>query len=60
MAKWIVKVNHSKNGLAIHLPKKMIDLRRWNDVRYVLLNDSQKDYIIIRRFVDEKSLKDRS
>jgi len=60
MAKWIVKVGHHKNGLGLHFPKKLIDLKRWNDVGYVLLDDSHKDYIIIRRFVDEKSLKHRS
>jgi len=57
MQKYVRSVNQDAGGFRVSLPRKLVMLKRWGDVKHVLVEDSGKDYVIIRRFIDEKALK---
>jgi len=57
MEKFIRSVSKDLGGFRISIPRKLVLLKRWGDVRHVLVEDGASDTIIIRRFVDGKSLK---
>ena len=40
----------------INIPRRIIQLRRWGDVQYVLVDDRHSDNIVIRRLIDGKAL----
>ena len=56
MARFIVKVDRTNGIFRLVVPRKLIQLKMWSDVKYVLLDDSCLDQLIIRRFVDVKAL----
>ena len=58
MAKHILKVSRAAGNYRIVIPKKVILGKRWADVEYLLLEDYRDEKIVLRRFVDGKSLKD--
>ena len=57
MAKHILKVNKAKGVFRLVLPRKLVLLKRWDDVEYVLADDHMPGQIIIRRFIDGEALK---
>jgi len=50
-------VQKGAGAFRVSIPMKLVLSKRWGDVKYVLVEDAREDYIIIRRFVDEKALK---
>jgi len=56
----IVKVDTTNRLFRLVIPRNIIRLKRWHDVKYVLIEDNDTDNLIIRRFVDGKALKDSS
>ena len=57
MEKHLVKVSLAGKNFRVNIPRKLIMMKCWFDVNYVLVEDGGPDKIIIRRFVDGKSLK---
>jgi len=57
MQKYVRSVNQDKAGFRVSIPRKLVMLKRWGDVKHVLVEDSGEDYIIIRRLLDAKALK---
>ena len=57
MEKFIRKVSKKAGSFKVNIPMKLIMSNRWGDVGYVLIEAAGHDKIIIRRFVDGKSLK---
>ena len=58
MSKHILKVDQVSGTFRIVIPHTVISARRWDDVRYVLLDDKDSNTLVIRRFVDGRSLED--
>jgi hypothetical protein len=58
MEKYIRSVSKSKGHFGINIPRKLVLGKRWGDVSHVLIEDSDPNYITIRRLIDEKSLKE--
>ena len=58
MRKYIRMVSKYKGYTALNLPLELIRVKRWGDMRYVIIEDTDEDTITIRRIIDEKSLKD--
>lgn len=54
MAKFIIKVDRSNRVFRLVVPRKIIELKNWDDVRYILLDDRYPDKIEIRRFIDDE------
>jgi len=57
MVKHVVKVAKGGRNFRINIPRSIIQLKRWGDVRFVLVEDHHQDKIIIRRLIDGKALK---
>jgi len=57
MAKHIVKVQVGPTNARINLPRGVLTLKGWCDVRYVIIEDHHEDILVIRRFIDDESLK---
>lgn len=58
MAKHIIRVGKENGLFRLTIPHKVISARRWDDVQYVLLDDKDLNTLVLRRFVDGKSLRD--
>ena len=58
MEKFIRHVQKSKGHFGVNIPRKIILGKCWGDVSHVLIEDSGKDTITIRRLLDGKSLKE--
>lgn len=56
MRKYVVKVETAGGMFRINIPRRIIQLRRWGDVQYVLVDDRHSDNIVIRRLIDGKAL----
>ena len=56
MSKYVVKVSTGAGNYRINLPREIIQLKRWGDVKFVLVENNHRDTITIRRFVDGKAL----
>jgi hypothetical protein len=56
MTKHIVKIDHTNRAFRMVIPKNIINLLRWNDVKYALVEPTENNQIIVRRFVDGKAL----
>lgn len=55
MAKWIRKVECNLTAFRVSIPKAVVDKKGWQGCRYVTIDDSYGDYILIGRLpVDEK------
>ncbi len=57
MEKFIRSVRKDSGAFRVSIPNKLIRLKLWGDVKYVLIEDAGPDKIIIRRLIDGKSLK---
>ena len=53
MARFIVKVGRNNGIFRIVVPKCIVQLKKWDNVRYVFLDDSLPDQIILRSFIDD-------
>ena len=53
MSRFIVKVGRTDGTFRIVVPKSIVQLKKWDNVRYVFLDDSLPDQIILRSFIDE-------
>ncbi len=53
----IVKVNKTNRSFRLVIPSTIIQLRRWQDVKYVAIDDHDSNHLVIRRFLDDKALK---
>jgi len=56
MARFIVKVGRNNGIFRIVVPKSIVQLKKWDNVRYVFIDDSIPDQLIIRSFVDEQDI----
>ena len=54
MSRFIVKVGRTDGTFRIVVPKCIVQLKKWDNVRYVFLDDSLPDQIILRSFIDEE------
>jgi len=54
MAKWIRKVEGNLTAFRISIPKVVVDLKGWQGCRYVTIDDSYGDSILIGRLSDEE------
>jgi hypothetical protein len=52
MSRFVVKVDRTNRIFRLVIPRSIIQLRRWDDVKYVIVDDSKPDHIEIRRFID--------
>lgn len=57
MTNHIVKVDRTNRAFRIVVPRKIIQLRRWTNVQFAIVNDDNPDFLTLRRFIDEKTLK---
>jgi len=58
MEKFIRSIRKDKGAFRVSIPQKLVLSKCWGDVKYVLIEDGGPDKIIIRRFIDGKSLKE--
>jgi hypothetical protein len=56
MKKFVVRIDKSHGVYRLCIPHKLILLKKWNDVEYVLFEDGLPGQLIIRRFIDGKAL----
>ena len=56
MKRVIIKVDHRDTTFRITLPKKFIQVKRWCDVDYLILEDLTPTTVILTRFIDGKAL----
>ena len=54
MARFIVKVGRNQGTFRIVVPKSIVQLKQWTNVRYVFIDDSVPDQLVIRSFIDEQ------
>ena len=59
MAKHIIAVAGNGGIFRIVIPKSVVLAKRWADAKYILLEDQHPDKLVLRRFVDGESLKDK-
>lgn len=57
MKKVIVKVDRRDVSFRVTIPRKIILYKQWEDVEYMLLEESGPDVIVLRRFVDGEALR---
>lgn len=56
MHRVIVKVDRRDISFRVTIPRKVIQLKGWNNVEYMLLEESGPDKIVLRRFIDTDAL----
>jgi bifunctional DNA-binding transcriptional regulator/antitoxin component of YhaV-PrlF toxin-antitoxin module len=56
MKRIIVKVDRRDISFRVTIPRKVIQYKKWNDVEYMLLEESGDDRIVLRRFLDGEEL----
>jgi len=50
-----VKVDRSNRIFRLVIPRKIVQEKKWDDVRYVLVDDCHSDKLEIRRFADDET-----
>jgi len=55
MAKFIVKVDRTNRIFRLVIPRKIVQEKKWDDVRYIIVDDRHPDKVEIRRFVDDET-----
>ena len=55
MTKFIVKVDRTNRVFRVVIPCKIIQSKKWDDTRYVLVDDRHPDRIEIRRFIEDEA-----
>jgi len=55
MAKFIVKVDRSNRIFRLVIPRKIVQEKEWDQVRYIIVDDQYPGKIEIRRFVDDET-----
>ena len=56
MKRLVIKVDRRDISFRVTIPRKVIQYKRWEDVEYMLLEESGPDRIILRRFIDGAAL----
>lgn len=56
MKRIIVKVDRRDISFRVTIPRKVIQYKRWEDVEYMLLEESGPERIVLRRFIDGEAL----
>ncbi len=56
MRRIIVKVDRRDISFRVTIPRKVIQYKRWDNVEYMLLEESGPDRIVLRRFIDGEAL----
>lgn len=56
MKRIIVKVDRRDVSFRVTIPRKVIQYKKWEDVEYMLLEESGPDIIVLRRFIDGEAL----
>ena len=51
MSKHVIKVDKAGGTFRINIPKTIIQRWRWFNVDYVILDDANDDYLILRRLI---------
>jgi len=54
--KIIVKVDRRDISFRVTIPRKVIQYKHWDNVEYMLLEESGPDRIVLRRFLDGEAL----
>lgn len=57
MSRYICKVEKSGKGFRVNVPRQIVVDHSWQDVAYVIIEPWPGNKIMIRRFVDDESLK---
>jgi hypothetical protein len=56
----IVKVEKTGGTFRINIPRRVVRMKCWGDVRFVMIDDNCGDTLVIRRLLDGKMLEDKS
>lgn len=56
MKRIVVKVDRRDISFRVTIPRKVIQYKNWNDVEYMILEESGPDRIVLRRFIDGEAL----
>ncbi len=56
MKRVVIKVDRRDISFRITIPRKIIQQKMWNDVEYMLLEESGPDIIVLRRLIDGEAL----
>ena len=56
MKRVVVKVDRRDISFRVTIPRRVIQYKRWEDVEYMLLEESGPDKIVLRRFLDGAAL----
>lgn len=57
MKKAIIKVDRRDVTFRLTIPRRIILYKKWDDVEYVMVEESNPDFIVLRRFVDGEALR---
>ena len=57
MKKCIIKVDRRDVTFRLTVPRRIILYKKWDDVEYVMVEESGSDLIVLRRFVDGEALR---
>lgn len=52
--KWIVKVERTGSAFRINIPRKVVEARCWKNVRYLVIDDNNDQYLVVERLKDDK------
>ena len=58
MSKYVVKVERGPTNNRINLPREVLRKKGWLGVRFVIIEDHHEDVLIVRRLIDDESLKE--
>ena len=53
----ISKVTKNNKGIRINIPRSVLEVKKWIGVAYVIIDDQFEDNLLIRKFIDEESLR---
>ena len=56
MKSTLVRVDPKRQSFLVLIPRRVIQYKMWSDVEYVMVEDGGPDTLILRRFIDGKSL----
>ena len=56
MKRLVIKVDRRDISFRVTIPRQVILSKRWNDVEYMLLEESGPNTIVLRRFLDGEAL----
>ncbi len=57
MKRSIIKVDRRDVTFRVTVPRRIILYKKWDDVEYVMVEESGPDLIVLRRFVDGEALR---